>query len=64
MNFLQSGPAETTGYLILGYAIIFGVIVLHLASFEIRKRNLKADMEMLKPRRSQQKTARKKPKRK
>jgi hypothetical protein len=45
--FLQTGPAETTSYLILGYAVIFGVLFLHLASFAVRNRNLRADLELL-----------------
>jgi len=45
--FLQTGPAETTGYLILGYAVIFGVLFLHLASFIVRGRNLRRDLQML-----------------
>ncbi len=45
--FLQTGPAETTSYLILGYAVIFGVLFLHLASFVVRNRNLRTDLELL-----------------
>lgn len=43
--FLQT--AETTNYMILGYAVIFGVLFLHLASFVVRNRNLRHDLEML-----------------
>lgn len=43
--FLQT--AETTNYMILGYAVIFGVLFLHLASFVVRNRNLHRDLEML-----------------
>jgi hypothetical protein len=45
--FLLTGPAETTGYLILGYTVIFGVLFLHLASFVVRGRNLRRDLQML-----------------
>jgi hypothetical protein len=45
--FLQTGLAETTSYLILGYAVIFAVLFLHLASFVVRNRNLRADLELL-----------------
>jgi len=48
MIFLQEGPAETTGFMILGYAVIFGVLLLHLASLALRKRNLRRDYELLK----------------
>lgn len=40
-------PAETTGYMILGFAVIFGVLFLHLASFATRKRSLAADLQAL-----------------
>lgn len=45
--FLQEGPPETTGYMILGYAVIFGVLLLHLASLALRRRNLEQDLELL-----------------
>lgn len=40
-------PAETTNYLILGFAVIFLVFGLHLASFPLRIRNLRADLNAL-----------------
>jgi hypothetical protein len=43
----QEGPAETTAYMIAGYAIIFGVMALYVASLMIRSRNLKQDLEVL-----------------
>lgn len=45
---LQEGPADTTGYMIAGYAIIFGVMLLYLISLLVRQRNLQKDMEVLK----------------
>jgi hypothetical protein len=39
--------AETTNYMILGFAVIFGVLFIHLASFAVRKRNLAADLRAL-----------------
>lgn len=45
MIFLQT--ADTTSYMILGYAVIFGALFLHLASFFVRNRNLHRDLEML-----------------
>ena len=47
MEFLQSAPAETTTYLIAGYAVIFGVMFLYLVSLIVRQRNLKQDMALL-----------------
>lgn len=44
---LQEGPADTMSYLIAGYAVIFGVMLLYVASLYIRNRNLKQDLEVL-----------------
>ena len=44
---LQEGPANTTSYMIAGYAIIFGVMLLYLISLLVRQRNLHKDMEVL-----------------
>jgi hypothetical protein len=40
-------PAETTNYLILGFAVTLAVLGVHLASFPIRIRNLRADLAAL-----------------
>jgi hypothetical protein len=48
MLFLQQGPANTVSYMILGYAVIFGVILIYLVSLAIRSRNLRQDLEVLK----------------
>lgn len=50
MNFitlLQEGPAQTSGYMIAGYAVIFGVMLIYLLSLYIRRRNLDQDLEVL-----------------
>ena len=47
MLFLQEGPANTDTYMILGYAVIFGVILIYLISLAVRQRNLKQDLETL-----------------
>lgn len=47
MEFLQSAPAETTSYMIAGYAVIFGVIFLYVVSLFVRQRNLEADFDLL-----------------
>jgi hypothetical protein len=44
---LQEGPAETTGFMIAGYAVVFGVMLVYLISLYVRRRNLKQDMEVL-----------------
>ena len=58
-------PIETTNYMILGFGIAFAVIGLHLASFPLRVKNLKADYEILRsakaaPKKAAKKTAVKK----
>ena len=47
VEFLQSGPAETTAYMIAGYAVIFGVMFLFVVSLLVRWRNLKLDLALL-----------------
>ena len=47
MFLLQEGPAQTSGYMIAGYTVIFGVMALYLVSLVIRQRNLKQDLETL-----------------
>ena len=45
---LESGPIETTGYMILGYSVIFGILLLHLWSLRLRRINLMKDLALLK----------------
>jgi hypothetical protein len=45
--FLQEGPANTTSYMIAGYAVIFGIMLIYLISLLIRQRNLQKDLEVL-----------------
>ena len=47
MLFLQQGPAETTGYMIAGYAVIFGVMLVYLVSLILRRRRVSQDLEAL-----------------
>jgi hypothetical protein len=47
MIFLQQGPAQTSNYMIAGYAVIFGVMAIYLISLAIRRRNLRRDMDVL-----------------
>ncbi len=44
---LQQGPAETTVYMVGGYAFIFGVMLLYLISLMVRSRNLREDVKVL-----------------
>ena len=44
---IQEGPADTTSYMLAGYAIIFGVMLLYLISLLVRQRNLQKDLEVL-----------------
>jgi hypothetical protein len=44
---LQEAPAETFGYLVLGYAVILGTMGLFVASLVSRFRNLRKDLELL-----------------
>lgn len=53
-------PIETTNYMILGFGIAFAVIGLHLASFPVRAKNLKADYEILRSAKPAKKAAPKK----
>ena len=46
MFFLEA-PPDTSQYMVAGYAISFGVMILYVASLFIRSRNLKRDMSML-----------------
>ena len=45
--FLQSAPADTTSYMILGFSLIFGTIGLYLLSLYMRNRNLHKDLAVL-----------------
>ena len=43
----EQGPADTTNYMILGFAVIFGSILIHIWSLYRRTNRLKKDLEML-----------------
>ena len=47
MSFFQTGTPDTSGMMLLGFAVIFGVLALHLLSFYLRARNLKRDLDLL-----------------
>lgn len=45
MFFLET-PPDTSQYMVAGYAISFGVMLIYVASLYIRFRNLDRDMSM------------------
>jgi hypothetical protein len=47
MLFLQDAPANTTSYMVAGYAVIFGIMLIYLISLIVRRRNLQQDSEIL-----------------
>ena len=48
MIALQQGPAETTVYMIAGYSVIFGVMLMYLVSLVVRRRRIAQDLIALK----------------
>jgi CcmD family protein len=47
-TLILQAPAETTRYLIAGYTVIFGIMLLYVVSLVVRSRNLKREIENLK----------------
>lgn len=47
LSLLQEGPAETTVYMIAGYAIVLVVMAVYIGSLWLRWKNLHRDREML-----------------
>ena len=45
---LQEGPAQTGGYFVAGFLVIFGMMAVYLLSLYIRKRKLTRDLQELK----------------
>jgi hypothetical protein len=46
-SLLIETPADTAAYMIAGFAVIFGVMLVYVLSLYIRVRNLELDMEAL-----------------
>ena len=46
-SLLMQAPADTISYMIAGFVVIFGVMLLYLLSLYIRKRNLEQDLVVL-----------------
>ncbi len=47
ISMIQQAPAETTNYMVAGYAVIFSVMLIYIASIFIRRRNLSRDLKTL-----------------
>lgn len=47
LQLFQEGPADTNSYMIAGYAVIFGVMLIYLVSLYLRRRNLEQDLDVL-----------------
>jgi hypothetical protein len=47
-SLLQADPTpDTSGYMIAGYLVIFGIMLIYLVSLIVRARNLKQEMDAL-----------------
>jgi CcmD family protein len=46
LSALDSTP-DTSGYMIAGYAVIFGVMLVYLVSLAVRSHNLKQELRAL-----------------
>ena len=46
-NLIHQAPAETTNYMIAGYLVIFGIMLIYIMSLIIRSRNLQRDLDTL-----------------
>lgn len=44
----MKGPMDSLNYMIAGYAVIFGILLIYLVSLAVRWRNLRRDAEALK----------------
>ena len=44
---LQSAPADTTSYMLIGFTLFFGTIGLYVLSLYVRSRNLEKDLAVL-----------------
>jgi len=44
----MDSPANTLNYMIAGYIVIFGIMIVYLASLLIRSHNLHKDVDLLK----------------
>ena len=42
----QQGPAETTGYMVAGYIVVFGLMLIYLVSLIVRTRNAQQEYQV------------------
>jgi hypothetical protein len=47
MTMLFQTPPDTLGFMIAGYTVIFGFLLLYLISLVVRNRNLKRDIDVM-----------------
>ncbi len=47
LPLLQDAPADTVGYMLLGYAFLLGLPALYLISWFLRRRNLERDLKTI-----------------
>ena len=47
LSIYQYAPAETTNYMLAGYTVIFGIMLLYLVSLVVRARNMERDLQTL-----------------
>jgi len=47
MQLLLQTPPDTSGYMIAGYVVIFGIMLVYLISLIVRSRNLHQDLDTL-----------------
>lgn len=45
--FLLDSPPDTSGYMLAGYALAFGVMLLYVLSLFLRSRSLEQDLSVL-----------------
>ena len=45
--FILEAPPNTSQYMVAGYAIAFGVMLIYVVSLFVRSRNLRRDLSML-----------------
>ena len=46
-SLIQQAPAQTTNYMIAGYVVIFGVMLIYLVSLAWRTRKLQQELVLL-----------------
>ncbi len=47
LTSLAQAPAETTRYMIAGYAVIFSIMFLYVASLVVRRQRVQRDLDTL-----------------